>query len=146
MQMLSTAFARGLLLEPRLPGARAKLGFDLIKADAARVQHDHQVVQQVGRFRDHALVVLADRGERGFDGLFAQLLGAMIDAAIEQLARIGWLGTGPRPVLHTLFQVMKCKSGHWPPLASPRGSREWDSWIKPNRQAGISHIGLSLTN
>ena len=62
---------------------------DIGKRNAARFQHHQQMIEQIGGFGGQPVAIGADRGERGFDRLFAELLGAVLDALVEQLARIG---------------------------------------------------------
>src|ERR1700692_2728290 len=122
--MPSAALARGFFFEARLARARAELGLDLVKRDAADVEHDKKVIEHVGGLPDHAALILADRGNRRLDGLLAELFGAMEDAAVEQSAGVRNIRTLPRAVLHALFQVMEGKIGHASSLASSHQSGE----------------------
>ena len=66
-------------------------GLDLGQLDAARLQHHQKVIEQVGGFRGEPVAVLGDGGERHFHRFLAELLGAMADALVQQLAGIGFL-------------------------------------------------------
>ncbi len=83
-----------------MPVRRASAASTSASADAARLEHDQQVIEQVGGLRDQPLAVLGDRRERGLDRLLAELLGAMRHALVEQLARIGRLGARLRALVH----------------------------------------------
>src|SRR5215510_10717029 len=50
--------------------------------------------QQIGAFGDQLLAILPDRGDHGLDRFFAQLLGAVLRALVEQLPGIGRLSAG----------------------------------------------------
>src|SRR3984957_1406336 len=119
-----TAFARGLFVKAGLAGSGAELGLDFVERDAAGMKHDQKMIKHVGGLSDDAVLVLADRGDGGFNGLFTELFGALGDAAVEQLSRVGnvraFLGAG----LYTLFQIMKAELGHLRSLASPDPHRE----------------------
>ena len=80
-------------------------GLDLRQRDAARMQHHEQMVEQVGGLAGQMLVVLVDGGDHGLDRLLAELLGAMGDAAIDELARIGDVGAGLGAFLDAFFEV-----------------------------------------
>ena len=49
------------------------------------------MIEQIGGFRDQPALVFLHGSQRGFDGLLAQLLGAVGDALVDQRARIGIL-------------------------------------------------------
>src|SRR3974390_425139 len=66
-----SAFARRLLVKAGLTRARPALGLDLVKLDAARMQHDEKVIEHVGGLPDHPLAVFADGGDRRFDRFLA---------------------------------------------------------------------------
>ena len=90
--LMDLALARRLLVEAGLRGSRAERRFDLGKLHAPRFQHDQQMVEQVGGLVNQVLAIVADGGKRGLHRLFAELLGAMLDALVEELARVGLLG------------------------------------------------------
>ena len=85
----------------------AEHGLDLGERDAARLQHDEQMVEQVGGLGDQVLAILADRRERGLDRLLAELLGAMRHALVEQLAGVGLLGARRGALVHAGFEVVR---------------------------------------
>ena len=58
-----------------------------------RASSDQQVVEEIGRLGDDAVAILGDRRDRRLHRLLAQLLGAVGDAAIDELAGIGDVGT-----------------------------------------------------
>src|SRR5215469_3927212 len=105
-------FARRLFLKPGLAAARAEFGFYLVERNAAGMQQDQQMIKYVGGLADQALPVVADRGNRRLDRLLAELFSALIDAAIEQLAGIGYLGALAGARLHASFQIADGKARH----------------------------------
>ena len=103
---------RGLFLEPGLALALGEHRLDLRQRDAARMQHHQQMVEQVGGLAGQMLVVLVDGGDHGLDRLLAELLGAMGDAAIDELARIGDVGARLGAFLDAFFEVLQCEVSH----------------------------------
>ena len=67
----------------------AERRLDLGELDAARLQHNEQMVEQVGGLGDQVLAILGHGRERGLHRLLAELLGAMRHALVDQLAGIG---------------------------------------------------------
>src|SRR6516162_9168106 len=90
--------------------ARSEFGLDLVERNAAGVQQHQQMVNDVGGFPNQAFAVVTDSRNRGLDGFLAELLGALVDAAIEQLG-----GIGPRGAL----------AGSPPHAFSKTGDREF---------------------
>src|SRR5262245_31932259 len=84
-----SALTRRLLVEPRLHGARFQRGLDLGELHAARLEHDQQMIDEVGGLGDQVLAILRHRGQRRLHRLLAELLGAMDDTPVDQLASIG---------------------------------------------------------
>ena len=78
----------------------------------ARVEHDEEVIEHVGGFRDHPLAVLADHGQHRLDRLLAELLGALRRALVEQLPRVGLLGRGVGPVADALLEIGEGELAH----------------------------------
>ena len=76
------------------------------------MQQDEQMIKHVGGLADQALSIVADRGDRRLHCLLAELLGALIDAAIEQLAGVGHLGALAGARLHAPFQIADGKARH----------------------------------
>src|SRR5580704_17492710 len=70
------------------------------------------MIEKVGGFPDHEISILGDRGDRGLDRLLTKLLGAVDDAAIEQLAGVGDVGARLGAVLHAFLKVMDGKRRH----------------------------------
>src|SRR5262249_30063858 len=64
-----------------------------------------EMVNDVGGLPNEALAVVADSRNRSLDGFLAELLGALVDAAIEQFAGIGHLGALAGALPHALFQI-----------------------------------------
>jgi hypothetical protein len=89
-----------------------QLGLDVRERDPARLQHHQQMIDEIGALRDQPLAILADGGKRGLDRLLAQLLGAMGDAAVEQLAGIGQVGARLGALLDPFLQVFQGEIGH----------------------------------
>ena len=87
---------RGALLERRL---------DLGQRDAARLQQHQQMIEQIGGFRDQPVAVFLHGGDHGLDRLLAELLGAMRDALVEQLAGIGLRRARLGALVHPLFEI-----------------------------------------
>ena len=58
------------------------------------MQHDEQMVKHVRALSDRPLAVLGNSGEHGFDRLFAEFLGALGNAAVEQFSGVGFLRVG----------------------------------------------------
>src|SRR5208282_2577660 len=85
----SLALARRLLLVAALPRAALQFAHHGLKRDAARLQHDEQMIEHVGGFGANRLFVLSCRGDRQFDRLLAELAGAMGGALVQQAAGIG---------------------------------------------------------
>src|SRR5580693_10188317 len=112
MRSPSPTLTRRLLVEAGLARTRPKLSLDLIKGDAADVQHDQKVVEHIGSLSDRALAVLGYGGDGRLHRLFAELLGALRHAAIDQLARVGHVRTRLRTFANTLFQVMEGERRH----------------------------------
>ncbi len=97
-----------------MPGLRRAFRqhrLDILERDAARLEHDEEMIKQVGRFRRDLLAAFADRGEPGFDRFLAELLGAMGDAFVEQRARLGGLGARLGARRHALFEVTQGELG-----------------------------------
>jgi 2-hydroxychromene-2-carboxylate isomerase len=107
-----------------LARARAKLGLDLIELDASGVQHDEEVIEHVGGFSDQPLTVLANRGNRGLDRFFTELLGALRHAAVQKLAGIGHVRALLRAHFDPFFQVMEGEAAHGLSLASLQAAWE----------------------
>src|SRR5262249_17193654 len=108
----SAALARRLFGQSRLARALGELCLDVRERDAARLEHDQQMVDEVGSFGDQARAILLDRRQHGLDRLFAQLLGAMRHALVEELARVGRIGARFRPRLDALFKLVEAEVGH----------------------------------
>src|SRR5256885_5808615 len=89
---LAATLARRLLVESGPTGAVEQLGLNVGERDAARMQHDQKMVDEIGTLRDQPLAILADGGKRRLDRLLAEFLGAMGDPAVEQLAGVGQVG------------------------------------------------------
>ncbi len=70
------------------------------------------MVEHVGGLRDHPVAIFGDCGNGGFDRLLAEFLGAMIDAAVEELARVRFVRARLGPVPDALFQIMQGKRAH----------------------------------
>ena len=109
----------------------------------------HQkVIEHVGGFRDHAALVLANRGKRGLDRLLAELFGALGHAAVEQLSRIGHVRALLGAALHALFQVMEGERCHVRFLSislirRDRARTDGRSRIEPHRQTGGAMYSLA---
>jgi hypothetical protein len=76
------------------------------------MQHDQKMVEHVGRFADQAVAVLARRCDHGLDRLFAELLGALRCAPVEQLARVGFLGRRLGALIDALLKIADGKFAH----------------------------------
>src|SRR4051794_11400998 len=86
--MRSTALTGGLLVEARIGGALGEHGLDLGELDAARLEHNEQMIKQVGCLGDQVLAILGYGGKGGLHRLLAELLGAMRHALVEQFAGV----------------------------------------------------------
>src|SRR6185437_13337206 len=104
--------ARRLFFVPRLLGALGKLGLDCGQRHTARFQHYKQMIKQVSDLCDESAVVFLHGSHHGFHGLFAQLLGAMIDTLIEQRAGIGILRARFRAFVDPLFKIGQRELAH----------------------------------
>src|SRR5258705_13153722 len=82
------------------------------------------MIEQIAGLADQVVAVLAHRRQHGLDRFLAELLGALGDAAVEQLARIGGIGARAGALLHPLFQVVKCEISHAFFLSPRRAGRE----------------------
>src|SRR5208282_6361766 len=109
------AFPRGLLVEARLAGAVPKRRLDFGKRDAPRMEHDEEMVEEIGRFLDHAAAVLGDGGDSDFDRLLAEFFRAVGHALVDQFAGVGDAGIGLRTRLDALFEVLEGVRGHGAP-------------------------------
>ena len=89
--------------------------FDFGKRDAARMQHDEQMIEEIGRFRDHAVAILGDGGDGDLDRFLAEFLGAMGHALVDQLAGVGGADIRLRARLHALFEVVEGERRHGAP-------------------------------
>src|SRR5262249_21367321 len=111
----------------------------------ARLEHDQQVVDEVGGFRDQARAILLDRRQHGLDRLLAELLGAMRHALVEQPARIRGMGARLRALVHALFEIAEGEVRHrfCSALAyhlRPPTQIGALTWRKPSREASSLHI------
>ena len=77
---------------PIWPVRARELRLDLVERDAARLEHDQQVVEQVGGLGDQRARVLADRGERRLDRLLADFLAQCSTPSSSSLRGVGRLG------------------------------------------------------
>src|SRR6516162_3391352 len=88
------------------------------------------------------MAVLRKRRNDGFDRLLAELLGAVRGPAVEQPARIGYLGRRFRARLEAAFEVMNgkgCHRGPRPCLAPPAARCECE--FRATAAHGSSRIG-----
>src|SRR5262249_14143380 len=111
----------------------------------ARLEHDQQVVDEVGGFRDQARAILLDRRQHGLDRFLAELLGAMRHALVEQPARIGGMGARLRALVHALFEIAEGDVRHrlCPAMAyhlRPPPQIGGPTWRRPGREASSLHI------
>ena len=110
--MRHAALARRFLVEAGLRRARREHALHLGELDAARLQHNEQMVKQVRRLGDQVLAIIADRRERGLHRLLAELLGAMRHALLDQLAGVGLLGAFRRALMHPGFEIVQRERSH----------------------------------
>src|ERR1700722_1021997 len=68
--------------------------------------------QQIGAFRDQMVAVVLDRSYHGFHRLFAELLGAVFRALVQELARIGRLSARRRAGIDDGDEVMNRETCH----------------------------------
>ena len=66
-----------------------ELGQHVGERHAPALEQHQQMIDEVGRLPRQGAIVLAQRGDDGLDRLLAELLGAVLRAAVEQLPRVG---------------------------------------------------------
>src|SRR5258705_9726426 len=88
---LLITLARGFFFKPGHRGALRRRRLDIRKTDPARLQKHEEMKHEVGTLGYQMRTIVLDRGDHGFDRLFAKLLGAMLRALVEQLLRVGRL-------------------------------------------------------
>jgi hypothetical protein len=82
-----------------LAAAFLEFGFEVGEGEVAVGEEDEEVVEEVGRFFDEALVALAFGGEDEFDGFFADFFDDFVFAGGEE---VGGVGVGGGLVLTSL--------------------------------------------
>ena len=70
----------------------------VFQCPATRLQHDQEVAQPVGRFRNQTLAVVFDRLDDGLDGFLAEFLGAFLEALGQELGCPAAVGVGFGPL------------------------------------------------
>ena len=66
-----------------------ELGQHIAERHAPALEQHEQMIEQVGRLARQGRDRPAERGDDGLDRLLAELLGARLGAAVEQLPRVG---------------------------------------------------------
>jgi len=87
-QINSVVLSRGLFFESRHLRPGCKRVLDFRQRDATRLQQNEEVKHKIGALGDQMFAIVLDRGDHGFDRLFAEFLGAMIGAFVQKFARI----------------------------------------------------------
>src|SRR5665811_1620013 len=83
------------------------------------------MIEQVGGFRDELAAIVLHGSQTGFDGLLAQLLGAMRDALVDERAGIGLRSARLGALVHAFFQIGQGELAHAASfITSPRKRRE----------------------
>src|ERR1700748_1425464 len=85
---LLIALARPLFSKPGHRGALGQRRLDIRKTDPARLQQHEQMKHQVGALGDQMRAIVLNRRDHGLHRLFAEFLGAVLGALVEQLLRI----------------------------------------------------------
>src|SRR5665213_915483 len=70
------------------------------------------MIEQIGGFGDEPAFVVLHGSHRGFDGLLAQLFGAMGHALVQQGARIGVRSARLGALVHAFFQIGESELAH----------------------------------
>jgi hypothetical protein len=121
------AFAGRLFGDAGLAGTARQHGFDLGELDIPRRQQDQQVIEEIGRLLDEAFATFRNGSEREFHRFLAELLGALRDAAVEQLAGVGKVGAGGGARVDAAFEIVNGEGFH---NADP-----YHLWPKPESAA-----------
>ena len=87
----STSRLRAFSSSPGHRRALRQRGLDILELHAAGLQQHQQMKQQIGALGDQVIAIILDRGDHGFDRLFAEFLGTMLRALVQQLAGVGRL-------------------------------------------------------
>ena len=88
------AFAPGFIVKAGAFFPRLQLGIDFAWRHPDNRPEHREMVKQVGGLRDEAGVIAECARQRCFDAFFADLLGALRDAVLEQLRRVRLLWVG----------------------------------------------------
>ena len=114
----STQEARG-----HMSGLRRALfesRFYLHQSNAAGLQQHQQMIKKIGRFCDQPAIVILHGGQSRFDGLLAQLLGAMSDALVDEGAGIGVRRARLGALVDPPLKVSQGKLAHGSLFARPQ--------------------------
>src|SRR5438477_6140851 len=139
--------ARRLLVKAGDADALRQRGLHLVERYGARLEQNQKMIKQIGRFGDQPLAAFTDRRQRGLDRLLAELLGAMRHALVEQLARIGGLGTRGGALFDAGRQVVEGEARHEKSSSiSAGGWAAKSSCVEPHRQPGGRHVALGFAH
>src|SRR5690606_3656887 len=111
--------SRSLFGKAGLGSAAFEFGHYIVEADARGLEHHQQVIEHVAGLGSEAALVAGDRGYHRLGGLFAQLLGALVDALGKQARGVALVGRGLGARGDALVQVFERKSHQ----KSPRSLR-----------------------
>jgi hypothetical protein len=103
MAMLSGIRCRGCLIYGALTAAFLEFGFEVGEGEVAVGEEDEEVVEEIGRFFDEALVALAFGGEDNLDGFFTDFFDDFVFTGREEVAGVG-VGGG---LVFALFDGVK---------------------------------------
>ena len=81
---------RGMKLTQKQLAALAKVSTPTV----SRFENNEKVVEQIGAFPDHRLLVAGKRRDHGLGCFLAELLRAFFDALVEELAGVGLIAAG----------------------------------------------------
>src|SRR4051812_9806549 len=123
------ALARGFLFQSGHVGTLVQRGLDLFELDAARLQQNQQMKQQIGALGNEMIAIVLDRGDHGFDSFLTEFFGAVLRTLVEQLAGVGRLSSRCGPCIDGGGQIMDRETRH-----------QLNSTLAPGRSRGAVPI------